>query len=112
MRRNPPYRCKNANFETVDELRLVIGADWDLVFGEDANLNGILDPNENDADVSVPADNRDGKLDPGLFEYLTVYTRQPTTGTNVNNPNEVRALLQQKLGNARANEIQIPPRMV
>ena len=44
----PPYICKNDPFETVDEVRLVYGATMDLLVGEDANRNGVLDPNEND----------------------------------------------------------------
>jgi len=47
-RLRPPYKCKNAPFETVDELRLVFGAQMDMLYGEDNNLNGVLDPNEND----------------------------------------------------------------
>ncbi len=76
QRRTPPYRCKNAPFETTEELRLVNGGYLDAIYGEDANLNGILDPNENDADGSVPADNRDGTLNAGMFEYFTAFTRQ------------------------------------
>jgi type II secretory pathway component PulK len=82
QRLNPSYRCKNAPFESVDELRLVYGMYVDLLFGEDANLNGILDPNENDGTVSLPFDNRDGRPDPGLLEYVTVYSREPNTRTN------------------------------
>ena len=78
QRLTPPYRCKNAPFESTEELRLVNGAYLDLIYGEDANLNGVLDPNENDSDSSVPADNRDGRMDSGFFEYFTAYTRQAT----------------------------------
>lgn len=78
QRRSPAYRCKNGPFESVEELRLVNGAFLESVYGEDANLNGVLDPNENDADGSVPMDNRDGRLDYGMLEYFTVYSRQPT----------------------------------
>ena len=108
LRRNPPYRCKNANFESVDELRLVLGAYLDILYGEDANLNGILDANENDGDASPPSDNRDGRLDSGILDYLTIYTRQPTTGTNVNRPEQVAALLIAKFGSERAGQIQVP----
>ena len=101
-RLDPPYRCKNANFESIDELRLVSGAYLDVLYGEDANLNGVLDPNENDGDVSAPADNRDGVLDMGLLDYVTVYSREPATTSNgtprvdvsrTNNVNRLRALL-------------------
>lgn len=78
QRRSPAYHCKNGPFESVEELRLVNGALLDAVYGEDANLNGVLDPNENDADGSVPMDNRDGRLDYGMFEHFTVYSRQAT----------------------------------
>jgi type II secretory pathway component PulK len=80
------YLPKNAPFETVDELRLVYGADPVLLAGEDINRNGVLDANEKDL-------NGNGQLDPGLFEYTTVYTREPnfhsdgTTLTNLNAPN-------------------------
>jgi type II secretory pathway component PulK len=104
-RRTPPYRCKNANFESIDELRLVMGADLEILYGDDANLNGALDLNENDGEISSPFDNRDGRLDPGILEYLTVYSRQPSTGTNVNNAQQMTPLLQQKFGTARATEI-------
>ncbi len=105
-RLDPPYRCKHAPFETVEELRLVYGMTTDLLYGEDINLNGVLDPNEDDGDVLLPTDNRDGRLDPGIFEYVTVYTREPNTGrTNVNNPQQLALLLEAKLGVQRANEI-------
>jgi hypothetical protein len=70
-----PYACKNAPLETVEELMLVQHASRELLFGEDANRNGILDENENDADASDPPDNRDGHLDRGIFDLVTVYRR-------------------------------------
>jgi hypothetical protein len=79
-----PYMCKNGAFETVDELRLIYNMDMTTLYGEDANLNGILDPNENDGDALPPSDNMNGLLEPGLLEYLTVYSREPNTFTNVN----------------------------
>jgi len=48
-RLNPPYYCKNAPFDSVDELRLVNGATMDILLGEDLNRNGVLDPNRNGA---------------------------------------------------------------
>ncbi len=78
-RLRPPYQCKSSAFETVDELRLVFGADMEILYGEDANLNGILDANENDGDATLPYDNRDNRLDPGILEYFTVYSREPNT---------------------------------
>lgn len=110
---NPAYRCKNAPFESVDELRLVSGMSTELLFGEDSNLNGVLDANENDGDNTPPTDNRDGRLDPGLLEYLTVHTREPNTrldGTprlSLNNTNqqELATLLQEKIGAETGNQV-------
>ncbi len=112
-RLNPAYTCKHGPFESVEELRLVYGADMEILLGEDANLNGTLDPNENDGDAYPPTDNRDGRLDPGLLEYLTVYTREPNTTTNGTtklsvtgtNLNQVYALIDQVLGTTRGNAI-------
>jgi len=106
-RLQPAYNCKNAPFETVDELRLVYGATLDILYGEDANLNGLLDPNENDGPQTLPDDNRDGRLDHGIFEYLTVYSRQPNAArTNIAVAQQLRSLLQQTFSAARASQIQ------
>ncbi len=123
LRNDPPYTAKNGPFESVEELRLVYGADEVLLYGEDLNGNGILDPNENDGDLSPPTDNQDGRLDRGLVDYLTVYSREPATQTNgepriaVVLPNNasaqqrqqvqtaLRAHLTEMLSEERANEI-------
>lgn len=75
--RDPRYPCKNSPFETVEELHLVQGATWDILYGEDINGNGVLDSNEDDGDLTSPDDNRNGQLDFGILEYLTVYSREP-----------------------------------
>lgn len=113
QRFNPPYMCKNANFETVEELRLVYGMDLEILLGEDGNLNGVLDLNENDGDQSPPYDNQDGRLDPGLFEYFTVFSTEPTTRTNgsprinvaTTNQQELATLLTEKFDTEKANSI-------
>jgi type II secretory pathway component PulK len=111
---NPPYQCKGAAFETLDELRLVYGLTPDVLYGEDMNLNGVLDPNENDGDRTPPSDDSNGTLDPGLFEYVTVWSREPNTASdgsqrvNVSNSSgqqQLQSLLQEKLGNSRASQI-------
>ncbi len=89
------YLPKYAPFETVDELRLVYGSSEDLLVGEDVNRNGVLDKNEKDL-------NGNGTLDSGIFEDVTVYTREPnfhsdgTSLTNVNTASTgtMRTLLQ------------------
>ncbi len=88
-----PYYCKDSPFETVEEVLLVRGASRDLLYGEDANRNGVLDYNENDADESQPEDNRNGSLDRGFLDYVTVYSAEPNvsadgqTRINVNDAN-------------------------
>ena len=74
-----PYECKNAPLETVEEMFLVKGADEQILFGEDANRNGVLDANEDDGDACEPPDNRDGRLDRGVAPFVTVYTAEPST---------------------------------
>ncbi len=113
MRLQPSYLCKNLPFESVEELALVSGADRAMLYGEDANLNGVLDPNEDDGEKSAPADNADGKLDPGLLEYITVFSREPnkrndgTARLSVTAPSqELTDLLTEKFGASRAAEIQ------
>ncbi|HXS69131.1 MAG TPA: hypothetical protein VN761_09835 [Candidatus Polarisedimenticolia bacterium] len=69
---SPPYSPKEAPFETTDELRLVYASDMTTLVGEDANRNGALDPNETDL-------NRNSQCDPGILEYVTVYSREPNT---------------------------------
>jgi type II secretory pathway component PulK len=69
-----PYNCKNAPLETVEEILLIKGASKELLYGEDTNLNSILDDQENDGDLSDPPDNRNGRLDTGFYDYVTVYS--------------------------------------
>lgn len=57
---------------SLDELAEIPGFSVHLLRGEDANRNGHLDPNEDDGDETFPPDNRDGRLDHGMAQYLTV----------------------------------------
>lgn len=82
LRYDPPMNAKNAPFESVEELRLLNGATEELLYGEDTNGNGILDANENDGDASPPFDNADGRLDFGIMEYVTVWSRESARQTN------------------------------
>jgi len=98
------YQAKHAAFETLDELRLVEGASVDLLIGDDLNRNGILDGNEKSGSIFSGATG-------GLFDYVTVYSREPNfhsdgTGlTNVNTQNDLQSLLQTSLGTSRAQAI-------
>jgi hypothetical protein len=97
----------------VEELGLVNGATWSVLFGEDANRNGVLDPNEDDGVRSAPWDNADGRLERGILDFVTVYSREPnmrsdgTARLNVNTAGGgMRALLEEAFGEERAGEIQ------
>jgi type II secretory pathway component PulK len=81
-----PYNAKNANLETVEEILLIQGGTEELLYGEDTNLNGILDDNENDGDDSDPPDDRDGQLDRGFYDYVTVYSSE----SNLDSEGEAR----------------------
>ncbi|MFH1304252.1 MAG: hypothetical protein ABIK07_24630 [Planctomycetota bacterium] len=71
-----PYSAKNGPLESLDELLLVRDITPELLYGEDTNRNGILDPNENDGDATLPNDNSDGILNPGWFDFFTVHSRE------------------------------------
>ncbi len=109
-----PYSAKNGPFESLEELRLVQGMDLSVLWGEDANGNGVLDENENDGDKSWPDDDADGRLDPGLAEYLTVWTRESNTRSDGSSKvdirgssarQELRQLFGEAFGDARADAI-------
>ncbi|MGD2107804.1 MAG: type II secretion system protein GspK [Phycisphaerae bacterium] len=72
-----PYRVKNGDFDTVEELLLVKGVTGQILYGEDFDRNGLLTPNE------------DGVLNRGLYPYLTVLSQE----SNVSNNNRERAYL-------------------
>lgn len=109
-----PYNAKDSGFESPEELRLVMGIDPTVMYGEDANRNGALDANENDGDDSYPPDNNDGILQPGLVEYITTFTREPNTREDGSERIDITAngirqrlttLLEEEIGQERAGEI-------
>lgn len=77
LSRDTPYDIKDRDLETIGELMYVKGVTKDLLWGEDANRNYRLDPNEDDGDANDPPDNADGKLDRGFVDYFTVYSADP-----------------------------------
>jgi type II secretory pathway component PulK len=70
----PPYNSKNQPFESLEELLYIQGMLPEYVFGEDFNLNGRLEANEDNSDNSWPPDNQNGQLDPGLWSLCTVWS--------------------------------------
>jgi len=99
---NLGYEAKHSPFETVDELRLVDGADMETLIGDDHNRNGILDTDEK---------NSSGLNDAGVLDFLTIYTREPnalpdgTALTNVNTQASLRSLLRTRFGAGRATTV-------
>lgn len=77
-----PYRVKNAPLITLEELLLVKGFDATVIYGEDANLNGLLDDNEDDGNETFPPDNADGALDRGLAALATCVTYEPNVSND------------------------------
>ncbi len=108
-----PHECKNGPLETVEELLLVKLASSQLLFGEDANRNGRLDDNENDGDETDPPDDRNGRLDAGIFPLVTVYSSEPNTDAdgarriNVNQAGTsvLSDLLSESVGQERLRDI-------
>jgi type II secretory pathway component PulK len=64
--RTPPYQCKSAPLDSIEELLLVKGVTPSLLFGTDRNRNGRLDPGEDDGTGYTT----------GWAAYLTVYSRE------------------------------------
>src|SRR5262245_44698417 len=64
---SPPYRMRMGPLDSLEELLLVRGVTPQLLFGNDRNRNGILDPDEDDGS---------GQVDLGWSAYLTVYSRE------------------------------------
>lgn len=76
----PPYSAKNGPLDTLEELLYVEGMTPEILFGNDTNRNGILDPEE---------DTGDGAVNRGLSAYLTVYSREQ----NVNSESQPRLFI-------------------
>jgi hypothetical protein len=71
MKLSTPYACKNASIQTLEELLLIRGFGPSDYYGEDANHNWQLDPEENDGAPQYPPDDADGKLRQGWVDLLT-----------------------------------------
>jgi DNA uptake protein ComE-like DNA-binding protein len=68
----PPYIPRNGEIQTIREMLLIQGITPELLLGEDANANGLLDPEENDGDENPPHDNRNNRLDGGWSQLFCV----------------------------------------
>jgi competence ComEA-like helix-hairpin-helix protein len=86
----PLYLPRDGPFQTTRELLMVRGVTRQLLLGEDANQNGLLDPEEDDGNDSYPPDNRDGILDAGWSGSMTT----DSSVRNVNAAGQERVNLQ------------------
>lgn len=87
---DPPYAPKNAPLDSVEELLLVRGVTPQLLFGADANRNGLLDPHE--MTEAAVAESPDGTMDRGWSAYLTLWSME----RNVSELNEPRIDINQE----------------
>jgi DNA uptake protein ComE-like DNA-binding protein len=62
------------HFSTLDELLKLPGFTPGVIYGEDANRNYHLDPNEDDGVLLFPPDDSDGQLFLGLQDVATAYS--------------------------------------
>jgi len=99
------YRPRNSAFRSIAELELVAGCRPDYVRGEDWNLNGRLDPNENDGSRSLPDDKPDGYLDAGWSAYLTASSK----GSNLNSSGQPKIYLRSTTSAALQDRLGISP---
>ena len=74
------YEPRNGPMHAIEEMELIAGILPIDVREEDWNLNGVLDPNENDGDETWPPDNADGVLEAGWSGILTVVSSESTYG--------------------------------
>jgi hypothetical protein len=87
----PPYRVKNGPMDSLDEMLLIKGVTYDLLYGTDRNRNGQLDNGE---------DTGNG-LDRGWSPYLTIYSREP----NVDSTGQPRVYINGKDLNALQSQL-------
>jgi len=97
----PPYRAKNGPLDSLEELLLVKGMTPRLLFGNDRNRNGKLDPEEDDGD---------GSFNQGWSRYLTIYSRESNVDSNDNarvfvNGTEEMTKLHEKLTSAVGEDL-------
>src|SRR5262249_41421166 len=67
---NEAYKAKNANFESVEELRLVRWMTEDILHGVDANHNGVLDEPAGNQAVGLEAALNTQR---GIYPFVTAW---------------------------------------
>lgn len=110
---DPPYVPRNGPVETVEELLLVRGVTPGMLFGVDANHNGVRDPQEADPQSIENVNNIEGEMDCGWAAYLTLKSLERSaqadgsTKINVNQTdmNTLYVQLEKALGGEQATFI-------
>ena len=102
-----PYQAKGSSFETIEELLLVKDVTPAILYGQDVNRNGVLDPSEggsggapgdalgieNLMQGSPQLDSRDTGIDHGLYPFVTVFSHeQAGSGTATGLPGVRQAI--------------------
>ncbi len=106
------YMARNGPLRTIRELLLVKDVTEELFFGEDTNLNGQLDYNEQDGEDSLPYDDGDSELDKGWIAYLTCYSydnnkdAEGNKKTNINEGNASQLSRSLGISNDQAQKIE------
>lgn len=75
LNRGLSYEPRNADIKSFAELELIAGIWPEYSRGEDWNLNGRLDANEDDGEQTWPEDKPDGVLDQAWSGLLTASSR-------------------------------------
>ena len=76
-----PYECRNAPLETVEEMFLIRGVTTDIIYGRDANRNGIIDAGESTGVITVSSGSTSSRLDRGIINFVTIYGGEPAATT-------------------------------
>ena len=87
---------KNAPLESLDELLTIEGVTREMLYGEDTNQNGMLDPGE---DV-----NGDGQFQPGWSAFLTVHSMESNLRSDATEKININQSLLTELYDAVASE--------
>jgi len=70
----PPYKTKNAPYETLEELLYVKDITPAILYGKDRNVNGKVDGSEIDDAVAT--------TDFGIYRWVTPYSSEPNLDIN------------------------------
>jgi type II secretory pathway component PulK len=99
-----PCECKNSSLETVEELFLVRGATKDIIYGQDVNRNGVIDPGESASPLGGAFSTSGARLYQGIINYVTVYSAGAPAGQLVNVNDRQSAALSDMLRQAVSSD--------